>query len=488
MAVKLSQGLKLKQSQTLTMTPQLQQAIKMLTLTHTELTEVIATEMVENPMLEEFGAEVNVDQKSESDYKVDKLENQTKEAVAENFEEPTVMAKDDFDWNSYVEAYENSSYTPPNMAKQDFDELPNYENIVSSGKNLAEHLELQLRMENLTEDEWKVADSIIYNIDEGGYLDESIEVIISKTGHDREDSLEILKMIQNLDPVGCGSRDLQECLYIQARALTDRAPLVELIIKEHMSLLERGELKGIAKITGVEEEVVKEALFVIHNFHPKPGRLVSGEDTHFVVPDIYVVESDGEFSVRLNDEGVPKLRISKLYMSMLKDKENKEAQDYVKEKLNAAKTLMESIYRRQDTIFKVAEAIVERQQNFFKKGPKFLKPMILKDIADEIGRHESSVSRATTNKYMHTPIGLFELKYFFNTGLGGKNGSADIASEVLKIKIKELVAKENPAKPLSDQKIGEVLSREDVKIARRTVAKYRESLGILSSAKRKKRE
>jgi RNA polymerase sigma-54 factor len=480
MAVKLNQSL--KQSQNLMMTPQLQQAIKMLTLTHLEMTSVIAEEMVENPMLEELS---DGDNKNDSDYKLEKLEQQSAEAKSDNFDEPSVVGKDDFDFQSYAESFETSSSTPPSMATQDLDELPNYENIVSKGQTLAEHLEWQLRMESLAEEQWKLAEAIIHNINDDGYLDGDFEDLVANSKLSREEAVEILDKVQRLDPVGCGSSSLVDCLLIQAKVAEERSPLLERIICDHLEDLQRKDFEAIAKATGVSVDNIKDTALLLHNFHPKPGRLVASQDTHYVVPDIYVKEVGGEFVVQVNDDGVPRLRISKLYQEMLKQGANFEAKEYVIEKLRSAMWLIKSIQNRQRTIQKVSIAIVRQQQDFFKKGPKFLKPMVLKNIANEIGMHESTVSRVTNNKYMHTPIGLFELKYFFNTGIGGKAGGVDISSEVLKLKIKELLANENPKKPLSDQKIADLLSRDDVKVARRTVAKYREVLGILSSSKRK---
>ncbi len=480
MAVKLSQSL--KQSQSLMMTPQLQQAIKLLTLTHLEMTNVIAEEMVENPMLEELR---DGDIKTDSDYKIEKLEQQGAEAKSDNFDEPPVVSKDDFDFQSYAESFESTSSSPPSMATQDLDELPNYENIVSKGQTLAEHLAWQMRMDNLTTKQEKLAELIIHNINDDGYLDGNFEDLIAQSDLSRDDAFYILDKVQRLDPVGCGSSSLVDCLLIQAKVAEERSPLLERIICDHLEDLQKKDYKTISKSTGINIEKIKETSLLLHNFHPKPGRLVANQDTHYIVPDIYVKEVGGEFVVQVNDDGVPRLRVSKLYQEMLKKGANKEAKEYVTEKLRSAMWLIKSIQNRQRTIQKVSIAIVRQQQEFFKKGPRFLKPMVLKNIANEIGMHESTVSRVTNNKYMHTPIGLFELKYFFNTGIGGKGGGVDISSEVLKMKIKELIENENSKKPLSDQKIAELLSRDDVKVARRTVAKYREVLGVLSSSKRK---
>ncbi len=482
MAIKISQGL--KQSQNLAMTPQLQQAIKLLTLTHLEMTNVIAEEMVENPMLEEAGVDTDVESSAENDGEI-------REATSEDFSEaPLMKDKDDFDWDSYADSFNSNSSTSPNMASGDSDEMPSYENIVSKGMTLAEHLEWQLKMETLSDDQWKLAQLIIGNINDDGYLDVNFEELIAESGIDREEAFDILEIIQRLDPVGCGASNLQECLLAQARIAEERSPLLEKLIRDHLEDLQSKNFDKISKALSVSIDQVKQTSLLLQNFHPKPGRLVATPDTHYILPDIYVVEAGGEFVVQVNDEGIPRLKISKLYQEMIKKgagHKTDEASEFVKDKLRAAEWLIKSIQNRQKTIEKVSKAIVAKQQEFFKKGPKFLKPMVLKDVANEIGMHESTVSRVTTNKYMHTPLGTFELKYFFNTGIGGKDGGVDIASEVLKLKIKAIFDGENPTKPLSDQKVVEILARENLTVARRTVTKYREMLGVAPSSKRKEK-
>ena len=357
--------------------------------------------------------------------------------------------------------------------------------MVSRGATLQEHLEWQLRMENLTDEEWKLARGVIHNLNDEGYLVENLEEILIESTLDREDALEIVSMIQNLDPVGCATSGLQECLMVQAQALEQPVPLVEMILKNHLDDLMKKDYKNIAKELSIELDKVKDAECIIHSFHPKPGRLVSPAETHYVVPDIFVKDIGGELVINLNDDGVPRLKISKLYQNLLKKGNNDETNEYVQDKLRSAMWLIKSIENRQKTIEKVANAILKYQPEFFRKGVAYLKPMILKDIANEIGMHESTVSRVTTNKYMHTPIGTFELKFFFNAGIGGKNGGIDTTSESLKLKIKDLIGNEDPKKPLSDQKIADILKKSDIKVARRTVAKYREMLNILPSSKRK---
>ena len=479
MAQKMSMNL--KQSQNLMMTPQLQQAIKLLTLTHLEMTSVIAKEMVENPMLEEAGGE-------STKQELEARSQDTKEKVSDDFSGPDLIAKsnDTFEWDKSIESYNSTSSTPYTKEVRSKDEAPNYENMVSRGANLQEHLEWQLRMENLTDEEWKFANAIIHNLNDEGYLDENLEEILAVSDLEREDALELLSMIQNLDPVGCATSGLKECLLVQARALEEPVPLVEVLVKNYLDDLIKRDFKKIEKEVGVSAEKIKDAEIVLHSFNPKPGRLISPEDTQYVVPDIYIKDIGGELVVRLNNEGVPRLRVSNLYKGLIqKGKEGDETAEYVQDKLRAALWLIKSIENRQKTIEKVAHAIVKYQPEFFKKGAVALKPMILKDIANEIGVHESTVSRVTTNKFVHTPIGTYELKFFFNAGIGGKNGGIDIASESLKLKIKELIDNEDSKKPLSDQKIADILSKSDIKVARRTVAKYREMMNILPSSKRK---
>jgi len=480
MAIKMHQGL--RQTQSLMITPQLQQAIKLLTLTHLEMTTLISQEMVENPMLEEIDTEVEENSSRE--------EIDAQEATVDNFSGPELIegSKDTFDWEQYSESFNSSSSSSPNMKESSSpDDLPSYENMVSKNQSLQEHLEWQLRMETLTPEELNYALELIGNIDDDGYLEVPVDEIIGRSKLERDQAFGILGLVQHLDPVGCGAQNLEECLMIQARLLSERSPLVELIIERGMRDIEKKDYAKIVKDFGVTKEKVKDAELIIMGLNPKPGRLVSAEETQYVVPDIFVAEVGGEFVVQINDEGVPRLRISNLYKSLIKNQQSDpEAKEFVQDKLRSAMWLIKSIENRQKTIYKVANSIVRTQQEFFKKGPAFLKPMILKDIANEIGMHESTVSRVTTNKFMHTPIGTFELKYFFNAGIGGKNGGIDIAGESLKLKIKEMVGHEDPKRPLSDQKISELLSTKDIIVARRTVAKYREMMGIGPSSKRKK--
>jgi RNA polymerase sigma-54 factor len=481
MAAKLSLGL--KQTQSLMMTPQLQQAIKLLTLTHLEMTNLIAQEMVENPMLEEVDGEVAGDEAPS------KEEVEQAEAKAEDFQAPDIIegGREDFDWEAYAESFNNNSSTAPNTRESvSPDDLPSYEGMVSKQQSLTEHLEWQIRMESLSEDELSFALLLIQDVSDDGFLSSPFDELIAQSNLDRDVAIGILGKVQSLDPVGCATSDLKECLLVQARALEEPAPLAERLIQDHLPELQAKDHAKIAKALGVSKEKIKDAEIVIMGLHPKPGRLVSPDETQYVVPDIFVLEVGGEFVININDEGVPRLRVSSLYKDLLRTKQGgAEAQEFVQDKLRSALWLIKSIENRQKTIHKVAAAIVRSQQDFFRRGPTCLKPMILKDIAGEIGMHESTVSRVTTNKFMHTPLGTFELKYFFNTGIGGKNGGIDIAGETLKLKIKEMIGNEDTRRPLSDQRISELLSTKDIIVARRTVAKYREMMNISPSSKRK---
>ncbi len=464
------------------MTPQLQQAIKLLTLTHLEMTNVISAEMVENPMLEEIGGERENSEVEQGDKDLKDIETK-----ASDFEGPELVSKDDFDWEKYLANSNENSGAKSMVGPASSEDAPNYENMVSKDQSLLDHLEWQARMHEWPEGELVIAIHIINNIDDDGFLTQSVADLIKDNNLKitQELGLDVLATIQRFDPVGCGAKDTKEALIIQARELFGESPVVEKIIDFHLEDLYKKKYQKIAEATKSSLEAVKQAELSIMTFHPRPGRLISSEVTHYIVPDIYVVENNGKFEVKLNDEGVPRLRISKLYKDLIKNKDDANTKEYVEEKLRNALWLLKSISNRQKTIVKVSEAIIKYQPDFFVKGSEYLRPMILKDIAAEVEMHESTISRVTTNKYMHTPLGTFELKYFFSSGVGGKNGGLDIAAESLKLKIKGLISKEDPARPLSDQKIATLLGNVGIKVARRTVAKYRESLGILSSSQRK---
>jgi RNA polymerase sigma-54 factor len=406
-------------------------------------------------------------------------------------EEQMLKGKDDVNWDAYLEDFNEGSGSAPSM-KETSDETPTYENTLTKTSSLEEHLQWQLSMLNLMENEQRLAQLIIASLNDDGYFEGDLNALASQAGIDPEDAEEILKMIQNFDPLGIGSRSLKECLHVQARLLNPRQPLVEKIIDEHMADLEKHNIPAIAKALNAPIEQVVEAQKIIHEFEPRPGSLFTQPDTQYIQPDIYIQKVGNQYVIHMNDDGIPRLRVSSYYKSIVQKEaaEGKasggKTKEYVQEKLRAALWLIRSIQNRQKTIYRVTEAVLARQRDFFEKGSQFLKPMVLKDIASDVGMHESTISRVTTNKYVHTPVGTFELKYFFNSSINSSDGSDALASSAVKEKIKQLVTREDPKKPLSDQQIVDLLAKDNVDIARRTVAKYREMLNILPSSKRKR--
>ncbi len=503
MALEIKQSLRL--SQQLVMTPQLQQAIKLLQLNRMELTQMVTQEMMENPILEEVlestddAGDSNTEGETpiaegSADPEAEQKRDEDSFLKPANKEEPlTPTQNDDFNWESYVEEFSSSSSSTAPTMKEINEELPSFESALTKTESLEEHLMWQLSMVQLQDEERKLGELVIGNLSDDGYLNAELADLSKESGLQEEDAQEVLKIIQNFDPLGCGSRNLQECLMIQAKLMNPRQPLVEKIIAGHLSDLERKNYAAISKVLGIPVEKVIEATRLILEFEPKPGRSFHTTDTQYITPDIYVYKVGDEFTIVLNEDGMPKLRISPYYRNVLasanqttdKDK-SKMTKEYVQEKLRAAVWLIRSIHNRQKTIYKVTEAIVRRQREFFERGVQELKPMILKDVANDIGMHESTISRVTTNKYVHTPVGIFELKYFFNSSINSTDGSDSLASEAVKEKIRQLITKEDGGNPLSDQKIVEILRADNIDIARRTVAKYRDMLGILSSGKRKK--
>lgn len=479
----MAMGMKMsmKLSQQLRMTPQLQQAIKLLQLSRLELELEVRKELNENPVLEEFQETVEDD--------ADKKERQASEDVPvageNNDDNADPRKQEELEWESYLEG--NSKPTPSSAGPSD--EIMNYENVISETKTLHDHLNWQVGLSGFNEEEEMAARVLIDYIDDDGYIKTSFEDIVAEEGElSVEDLEDVLPFVQEFDPPGVGARDLKECLLIQAQHLQeDTYDLVE-VINSHLKDLEKKNYSAIAKAMNLDIEVVVDLCGIILSMDPKPGRIFMTQDTHFVTPDVYVYKVGDEYVVSLNEDGLPRLRISNLYKNLLQNKsetKDKNTQEYIQEKIRSAVWLIKSIHQRQRTIYKVTESIVSHQMEFFEKGPGFIKPMILRDIAADIGMHESTVSRVTTSKYVHTPRGIFELKYFFNSGIGKTDGDS-VASESVKLKIKELVDNEDIKKPLSDQKIVDLLKKDGIKIARRTVAKYRDVLKILPSSKRKK--
>lgn len=469
MVLELKQTLKLTQQ--LVMTPQLQQAIKLLQLNRIELVDLVSAELQENPILDE-----TTDLEDDAEIKKETETLGTEEKVVEKASLP------DIDWDSYLDTYSNIGYKPVDSDN----ERPSLESTLVKKASLSDHVMWQLKMSGLTDDQKTIGALIVGNLNDDGYLDETLEHIAEIADTDLEKVEEVLYLAQEFDPVGVCARDLRECLLLQVRQLKLGSSLVEKIVQDHLSRLERADYRGIAKALGAPLEKVIDASRIISRLEPKPGRPFSDQEPFYITPDIYVHKIGEDYVIVLNEDGMPKLRISPFYRDVLYGRSNtsKVTKEYIQEKLRSAVWLIKSIHQRQRTIYKVVESIVEFQRDFFDKGIDCLKPLNLRDVADDIGMHESTVSRVTTNKYVHTPQGIYELKFFFNSGIN-LSGGEYVASEAVKDKIRKIILTENSRRPFSDQKIVEILKQGEIEIARRTVTKYREILGILSSTKRK---
>jgi RNA polymerase sigma-54 factor len=491
-AMEMRQQLKL--SQQLVMTPQLQQAIKLLQLSRMELVDLVREEMLENPILED-----DIEAASETTRERDQAGGEDDAArqmeEAGNTETPAVETKStegevkgddsavgEIDWETYLDSY---STAPPMPAQRtgDGEDMPSLEATLTRSASLYDHLHWQLTLADLSEEQQAIGELILGNIDADGYLkDPPLAEIAAEAGVTEEAAEEVLEAIQTFDPIGVGARSLAESMLIQAIHYGQDDDLVVKIIKSHLGNLEKRNYQAIARDLKQPLEEIYEAAKAIMEFDPRPGRQYSADEPHYITPDVYVHKVGDRFFVVPNDDGLPKLKISSFYRAAMDD--SKGAKEYIQDKLRSAQWLIRSIQQRQRTIIKVTESIIKFQREFFEKGIAYLKPLILRDVAEDIGMHESTISRVTTNKYVHTPQGIFELKFFFNSGISRTSGE-DLASQAVKSKIKELIAGEPPKRPFSDQKLVELLRDHNIDIARRTVAKYREQLGILSSSKRK---
>jgi RNA polymerase sigma-54 factor len=478
-ALELRQQLRL--SQQLIMTPQLQQAIKLLQLSRLELLETIHQELEINPMLEEMQEEGG-EEGGESANGIDK----TKEP-AEEFKEVQVLEsmRQDFDWESYLDEYNTG--TPVLFETDPNRESPSYDHRLTLPDTLQEHLVWQLRLSDMTEGEKEISMVIFGNLNGDGYLDASLEEIAAMAEVSVTEVEQVLAKVQVFDPVGVAARNLRECLLIQAKGLDLDDDLVVSIIEHHLHYLENKNLQGLVRALKRTPEEVKCAIDLILGLNPRPGSAFSEESVNYISPDIYVFKVDNDFVILLNEDGMPKLRVSSYYKEALSRDAvlPTDAKDFIHNKLRSAAWLIKSIHQRQRTLYKVGQSIVKLQREFFEKGVAFLRPMVLRDVAEDVGMHESTISRVTSNKYMDTPHGIFELKYFFNSSINSFLGEA-VASESVKERIRQLIKGEDSSKPYSDQEIVDLLEGENIRIARRTVAKYREMLSILPSSKRRK--
>ena len=485
MALEIRQLQKLTQQ--LVMTPQLQQAIKLLQLSRVELEEMVVKELQENPVLEEEAAE----ERDSADQP--RSETQPADAVAEpvlNRELSAVDKIGTYDWDEYLDSHSNSQHgsLTAEAVSDDGDAPPSWENSLTKKTSLEDHLIWQLRLSKITERESTIGQYIIQNLTDNGYLALTLDEVCSATQSTPEEVEAILKRIQFFDPVGVAARDLRECLLVQLQNLQLGTSLAARIVSDHLNFLESKRYEKLARDLGTTIDEIAEAAHLITSLEPKPSRGFEQDDVRTVLPDVFVEKIAGEYVIHLNDDGVPRLRVSPLYKRMVGQEgvAEEQARQYLQEKVRAATWLIKSIQQRQQTLLRVTQSIFKFQLDFLDRGVSQLKPMVLRDVAEDIHMHESTVSRATANKYVHTPQGLFELKYFFQSGIASRGGNGeDVASESVKEKIRGIIAAEDPRKPYSDQHIAALLSDDSIDIARRTVAKYREAMGILPSSKRR---
>lgn len=473
--------LNFKQEMRLVPTPMLQQAIKLLQLSRLELAQVVHQEMVENPILEEI-----LEEEEELEQKQENPEDPSLDSIGQIQEDPPSEKESDpleyeQDWDNYIQ--DNLSQ---GSSADNYTEKPSIEATYKKEPTLADHLMWQLNL-SVDEDLDKfIGSSIIGNIQNDGYFIAELEEIAEISQASEEDVLRVLNIIQTFEPTGVGARTLKECLLNQAKALPERLTLVEKLIENHLERLNERYYQKIASELKVTVDEIITAVDTIKTFDPKPGLQFSSEGIDYVIPDLVVVKTEEGYDVVLNDDGLPNVKISPYYNHLLKNTTEPKTKDYLKKKHQAAEFLIKSIDKRRETIYKVGKSIVKLQGEFLDHGLSHLKPMVLKDVARDIEMHESTVSRITTNKYIDTPQGIFELKFFFHSGIKSFIGNNDMSSVRVKNMIQEIIKSEDPLKPLTDDEMVEALVKRNAKIARRTVTKYRKELNILPASKRKK--
>jgi RNA polymerase sigma-54 factor len=472
MALELRQNLKLSLQPI--MTPQLQQAIKLLQLSRLELMDQIRQEEEENPILEEVAKPAAEAEPLEPSY--ESLSPQVPEKARDDNGEADLPP---MDWRREM-------YGRGSKGSGDDDDRPTFENFLTKKATLSDHLLWQLRLNDFSEAECLAGTLVIGNLNEDGLLQVGVEEIAAKSGFSLEEAETVLRKIQAFDPPGVAARDLRECLLIQARQLYPQDTVVQKIIEEHLAQLAKKAYQAIVKDLGVPLEEVGRATRLIGELEPKPGRYYSDETTPYITPDVFVYKIGDEYVVVLNEDGLPKLRINPYYRDILQERPQAAggAKEYINDKIRSALWLIKSIQQRQRTVYRVTKSIVRFQREFLDRGVAYLKPMVLKDVAMDVEMHESTVSRVTSNKYVHTPQGIFELKYFFNSSINTSRGE-NVASESVKENMRQILAKEDPQKPYSDQELVEILKKQGILIARRTVTKYREMLGVPPSTGRK---
>ena len=474
----IQQKLHTKLVQKLILTPSLQQAIKLLPMSTLELADLLNQEMVENPLLEEVPTEEL--QPAEQQQQQEKPADQPPADKGDSW--------DDADYEYFFGDYLDDGYR--SRTPSEVKELPPIENTLSTAASLSDHLLWQLSLQTDDDRLKEIGSAIIGNLDDDGYLVASVEEIAAMGEWPVTDVERALQHVQTFDPIGVAARDLQECLWLQIRHLGLEGTPTEKIVTEHLRLLQNHQVPEIARKLGISLDDLKEHVEIIRNLDPKPGSRYNPSQSQYVIPDVYVVKVEDQYVAALNEEGLPQLRISPVYRRLL-DKtgagggeQNDETRAYVKDKFRSALWLIKSVDQRQKTIHKVATSIINFQREFLDHGIEYLRPLVLRDVANDIGMHESTVSRVVNNKYMHTPQGVFELKYFFHSGISSSFGES-VSSVTNKQRIRKIIEGEDQRRPLSDSKIMSMLQREGLALARRTIAKYREELKIPTSNQRK---
>lgn len=478
-------SLQLNMSQSLTLTPQLQQAIRLLQLSALDLTQEIQQAIESNPMLEldesHNNQEVNKNTDSHNkEQTADQVQaNQTEDVIPKELPVDTV-------WDDIYPSTFSRSQTS--------EDSPSFENFYTSDINLHDHLTWQMQLTPLSEIDKEIAEAIIDAVSEDGFLTISVEDIQQSLSKNEQDELPefdeieaVLHRIQRFDPVGVAARDLKECLLLQLEQLPQNEADVaraKLIITKHIELLGQHNYTQLMRRSKLNQQQLQSAMKLIQTLHPRPGTLIAPSKTEYVIPDVVVKKQDGRWCVELNPESLPKVRINNSYAPLVQRANKSPDNTFMRNNLQEARWFIKSLQSRHDTLLKVATRIVEYQQDFLEYGEEAMKPLVLHDIAQDLDMHESTISRVTTQKFMHTPLGVFELKYFFSSHVSTDSGG-ECSSTAIRAVIKKLIAAENQQKPLSDNKIAQVLSEQGIKVARRTIAKYRESMSIPPSNERK---
>ncbi|HDP7270345.1 TPA: RNA polymerase factor sigma-54 [Escherichia coli] len=474
----MKQGLQLRLSQQLAMTPQLQQAIRLLQLSTLELQQELQQALESNPLLEQIDTHEEIDTRETQD--------------SETLDTADALEQKEMPEELPLDASWDTIYTAgtPSGTSGDYidDELPVYQGETT--QTLQDYLMWQIELTPFSDTDRAIATSIVDAVDDTGYLTVPLEDILESMGDEEIDIDEVeavLKRIQRFDPVGVAAKDLRDCLLIQLSQFDKTTPWLEearLIISDHLDLLANHDFRTLMRVTRLKEDVLKEAVNLIQSLDPRPGQSIQTGEPEYVIPDVLVRKHNGHWTVELNSDSIPRLQINQHYASMCNNARNDGDSQFIRSNLQDAKWLIKSLESRNDTLLRVSRCIVEQQQAFFEQGEEYMKPMVLADIAQAVEMHESTISRVTTQKYLHSPRGIFELKYFFSSHVNTEGGG-EASSTAIRALVKKLIAAENPAKPLSDSKLTSLLSEQGIMVARRTVAKYRESLSIPPSNQRK---